>query len=50
MKQWGINRNYLKYIEGLLTREEMRKEISHELLRLNHGGHFGVPGDMDLNP
>ena len=38
LKSWGINRNYLKYIEGMITREEMRKDLKSHTLR-NIGEH-----------
>jgi hypothetical protein len=33
LKSWGINRNYLKYLEGMITKDEMRKDINSDFLK-----------------
>ena len=38
LKQWGINRNYLKYMDGSLSRQEIRQGLSKDIIRINHGG------------
>ena len=48
LKNWGVNRNYLKYIEGMISRDEMRKDVNQDLLRANNASILG--GLPDFNP
>ena len=35
LRAWGVNRDYFKYCEGWMSRDDIRKTLNEDLLTLN---------------